>query len=515
MADETPVYNTDDTIPKTTLLFTIIQHLFAIAVYMTYPVIISAAIAGTADVTANLISLTLIGCGITTLVISSKRFGTGFPMPIIPNSSYLPASVLAAGAGGIPLLSGMLIVSGILEMIISRFTIFFRRVFPEEVTGVVLFLLGISIIPFAFPLFFGSVDGGAADLESTVVGFITLVSIILFGVIPKRFFKFYSTILGIGVGMIVAIILGVFSLETFQEVAGLSLFAIPTPAFLSGYAFDATLIPPFIIGVICIIMKTAGNLTLLSAYTKNGNRKTLSRGLFIEGAGLSLTGALGGIGVGTSTSDAGLVVSTGIASRKFGVGIGILLIIFGFMPFFGWMFYILPRPILGAVLIYAVTFVMIGGIQSISSLMLDTRRTFVVILPILFGVSSAICPYLYSDLPSWASLFLASPLTAGSIAVVLLGLLFRVGIPHKMTTHPKKRGDAQEFILECSKLWTLNKLQASAIAHEIEAKACLEGLDIEDGSNEVTVELSRDRAKLSVFWIGANGEKCKETYLLQ
>ena len=83
MADEPPVYNTDDAIPKGTLLLSVIQHLFAIAVYMTYPVIISAAVCGTADMTANLISLTLIGCGFATLLLSSKRFGTGFPMPII------------------------------------------------------------------------------------------------------------------------------------------------------------------------------------------------------------------------------------------------------------------------------------------------------------------------------------------------------------------------------------------------------------------------------------------------
>ncbi len=490
MADDVPVYNTEDSLPKATLLLSVIQHIFAIAVYMTYPVIISAAISGTAETTANLISLTLIGCGIVTLFMSSKKFGTGFPMPIIPNSAYLPASVLAAGTGGLSLMSGMLIVSGFLEMVISRFTRFFRRIFPEEVTGVVLFLLGIAIIPFAFPLFFGSVDGSPADPASTAVGIITLVSIICFSIIPRRFFKFYSTILGIAVGMVAAVALGVFSLDTFSEAAGLSLFAIPMPAFFEGYSFSAALIAPFLISVICIIMKTTGNLTLLSAYTGKGNRKTLSRGLFLEGAGLSLTGALGGIGVGTSSSDAGLVVSTGIASRRIGFGVGVLLILFGFMPVVGWAFHILPSPILGAVLIYAIAFVMIGGIQSISSQMLDTRRTFVVILPILLGVSSAVCPYLYAGLPDWAELFFTSPLTAGSIAAVLLGLLFHAGIPRVKTFVSNDLGDVEGFVLDCGRLWTLNKIQTAKIAHEI-AGLCPVG-------GSVSLELSRDRAMLLV-----------------
>ncbi|HJJ71948.1 MAG TPA: hypothetical protein O0X95_02180, partial [Methanocorpusculum sp.] len=215
----------------------------------------------------------------------------------------------------------------------------------------------------------------------------------------------------------------------------------------------------------------------------------------------SLTGALGGIGVGTSSSDAGLVVSTGIASRKIGIGVGLLLILFGFMPVVSWMFCILPRPVLGAVLLYAVVFVMIGGIQSLSSRMLDTRRTFVVLLPILIGVSSGFCPYLYADLPSWAGLFFASPLTAGSITAVLLGLLFKIGISHRRSAVLEKDA-VYDFVQECGKLWTLNRLQVSVIAKDAENMA--------DALGEVSLTLSRDRSKLEVSAGGA-----VKSYLLQ
>lgn len=72
---------------------------------------------------------------------------------------------------------------------------------------------------------------------------------------------------------------------------------------------------------------------------------------------------------------------------------------------------------------------MLGGVQGISSRVLDKRRTFVVILPIMIGVSSVMCPNLYTALPDTLRLFFASPLTSGAIFVVVLGLLFKIGIP--------------------------------------------------------------------------------------
>ena len=143
---------------------------------------------------------------------------------------------------------------------------------------------------------------------------------------------------------------------------------------------------------------------------------------------------------------------------------------------------------------------MIGGLQSISSRVLDTRRTFVVILPILIGVSSAVCPYLYSGLPSWAELFFASPLTAGSITAVLLGLVLKLGIPHKRSAVLGKE-EVSEFVLSCAKLWTLDRLETSVIIRDTEERA--------DGG-VVTLTLSRDRSTLLV---SAGG--LEKRYLLQ
>ncbi len=466
-----PIYNVNDRVPLGTTVLTILQHFFVLAVYMTYPVIISNAIGGSTDLTMFLISATLIGSGIATILQSFSKTGAGYLLPMVPNSSYLPASLLAATAGGLPLLYGMLIVSGLFEMVISRFTKFFRIVFPNEVTGVVLFLLGIAIVPFAFPLFFGSTDSGPLDPASAVVGIITLSATILLSVIPRRFFKFYAILIGIVIGMAASVLLGVFKLETLLQITSLSVFWIPNPIGIVSYSFDFALLIPFAIAMICVMLKSVGNISLLNAYTKEGEKNTLKNGLMSEGAGVAIAGALGGIGIGSSSGATGLVVGTGIAAKRVGLGLGIFLILCGFLSAIGWVFHILPKPILGATLLYAVTFVMVTGIQSIASRMLDPRRKFVVILPILIGVSSAVCPYLYADLPKTLALFFASPLTSGSMAVLVLGLVLKIGIKKHRSFDFSKDANLQKFLFECGRQWTLDRMQVLSIANHLQSVA--------------------------------------------
>ncbi len=90
--------------------------------------------------------------------------------------------------------------------------------------------------------------------------------------------------------------------------------------------------------MICVMLKSVGNISLLNAYTKEGENNTLKNGLMSEGAGVAIAGALGGIGIGSSSGATGLVVVSGIAAKRVGLGLGIFLILCGFLPAIGWVF---------------------------------------------------------------------------------------------------------------------------------------------------------------------------------
>ena len=122
------------------------------------------------------------------------------------------------------------------------------------------------------------------------------------------------------------------------------------------------------------------------------------------------------------------------------------------------------------------------------------------LLPILIGVSSAVCPYLYSELPEWAELFFASPLTAGSFAAVVLGLLLKIGIPHHKILMTSDTKEIRKFVFECAGLWTLDKTQTAELAEEAASAA------LKNRAESIRLSLSRSREHLEMAFICAGGE---------
>jgi xanthine permease XanP len=88
----------------------------------------------------------------------------------------------------------------------------------------------------------------------------------------------------------------------------------------------------------------------------------------------------------------------------------------------------MPPPVMGAILVYVACFMILGGIQIITSRMLDARRTFVVGIPFIFGLSVAMVPGLHAKVPASLAPMFGSSLSLATILVIVLNLLFRIGV---------------------------------------------------------------------------------------
>ena len=154
--------------------------------------------------------------------------------------SFLSVSlpILASATGGLPLIFGMTIVSGVIECLLSRIMHRLRVIFPPEVTGVVLTMVGLNLSPIMILDFMGVKDRNSPiETMNVLVGVITLTVMVGTNVWSKGKLRLYSIIIGMVGGYGVAIFLGVLTPVEMRQVAEAPLLSVPDVSYIH-YSFD-------------------------------------------------------------------------------------------------------------------------------------------------------------------------------------------------------------------------------------------------------------------------------------
>jgi NCS2 family nucleobase:cation symporter-2 len=263
--------------------------------------------------------------------------------------------------------------------------------------------------------------------------------------------KLYPVLIGLLVGYLLAYFFGVFQTERLQEMLAAPIISLPRKVH-TGWSFDLALLPAFLIASLASTLKSVGDLTLCQkindADWKRTDMQSVSGGIFAGAIGTGLSGLLGGIGQSTFSSNVGLSLATGATSRSIAIPCGILMILLAFLPKLAAFFAVMPDPVMGAILIYVACYMILAGIQVITSRMLDARRTFVVGIALIFGLSVDMVPGLYRDVPDLIQPLFSSSLAISTVLVVVLNLLFRIGITRRQFLELNPGVDSSQKIFE-------------------------------------------------------------------
>jgi xanthine permease XanP len=426
------VYGVDETPPLGATLLQGIQHIFIMAVYFIFPVIIIQAVGGTDAQAATMIKMSMIGMGITTILQAIPRLGSGYLAPSGNGPAYLSASLLAAKTGGISLVCGMTVIGGCFEALFSRVVGRLRTLFPPEVAGLVVTMVGIELIPLGIERFLGLGAGGATINRNTflaaLISYVTMVGLNTWG---KGKLRLYPILIGMVVGYISSYFLGILTPVELGRVTAAPWIALPRFASF-GWSFNPTLVLPFVIATLCSSLKDIGDLTTCQKINdsewKRTDMKSVGRGILADSLGDILSGILGGLGQTTSSSNIGLSLATGATSRRIASAIGVTLCFLAFFPRLTQVFVIMPAPVMGAILVFVANFMILAGIQIITTRMLDARKIFTIGTSFSFGLSVFLYPKAYTQLPALLHPIFNSALSLATISVVVLNLLFRLGI---------------------------------------------------------------------------------------
>ena len=152
------------------------------------------------------------------------------------------------------------------------------------------------------------------------------------------------------------------------------------------------------------------------------------------------------MGLTISSANVGLSIATGATSRRIGFACGGILIVLAFVPKLAVLFAIMPSPVIGALLIFTVCFMIVAGVQILTSRMMDARKTFVVGVSVILGLSVDMIPSAYQTVPGMFQSAFTSSLSVSTISALLLNLLFRIGIAQRAKLLIDPRVDSSEQI---------------------------------------------------------------------
>jgi len=386
-----------------------------------------------------LVTFSMLASGIGSIIQALRLpyLGSGYLCPNLCGPSYLSLSLSAAWIGGLPLMRGITIVAGLLEIFLAPLIQKLKNVFPMYIVGLVVALVGISIIQISVTSFFGlTLQGDAIRSIDIFIGAVSLLIMVFCNLWGKGFVKIYCLIIGMFSGWILSMILIPEYWQNLVLIKNSPLFALPQfSTIFQPITFRLDLLIPLIVIAIGSTLKTFGNLLAVQKLSEpelnEVNFVPIRNGIVADGIATTISGVLGAMAVDTSSSNIGLAGATKVLSRWISVVAGAIFIVLAFFPMLTNVLALMPKPVLGASLVFSGCFMICAGLIQMLQENWDSRKTFVVGIALFFGLSTAFLPSLYARVPGIIQKFFTDPLPTATILAVFLNQIFNLDLLYK------------------------------------------------------------------------------------
>ena len=428
------IYGLEDRPPLRSTFFAALQHLLAVFVaIITPPLIIAGALNLDLDTTGFLVSMSLFVSGIATFIQCRKVGPVGCGLLCIQGTSFsFIGPIIAAGmVGGLPAIFGATIAGSVVEILVSRVLKYTRRIITPLVSGIVVTLIGLSLIKVGITACGGGEAAKAAGtfgaFEHIGLAALVLIIIVLFNRSSNQYLRMSSIVIGLAVGYIVAWSVGLINFSSMQNFGA---FNIPIP-FKYGVTFNWSSI--IALGLVYLItaIEAYGDITansLISGQPVEGEvfMKRASGGILGDGVNSMLAGIFNSFPNSIFAQNNGMIQLTGVASRYVGFFIAGMLVLLGLFPAVGLVFSLMPDPVLGGATLLMFGTVAAAGIRIIASQEINRKATLVIAISFSFGLSVELVPEILCQLPEAIRSIFSSGITTGGVMAILTNALIRI-----------------------------------------------------------------------------------------
>jgi uric acid transporter len=427
-----PKHPVDQVLPAGKLAIYGLQHVLAFyAGAVIVPILLAGAIGLTDEQLVHLINADLFTCGIASIIQSVGFWKVGVRLPLLQGVTFTAVSPMIAiglaeggGTDGLVVIYGAVIVAGLFTFFIAPYFSRLIRFFPPVVTGTVITIIGIALLPVAaLDAVGGGGDPDPSSTQNLVYALGTLALIVAIQRIFRGFMATVAVLIGLVVGTLVAWALGD---AHFDAVSGASWIGVTTPFYFGWPQFSFAAIVSMIVVMLITGVETTGDVFATGEIVnKRITREDIARALRADGLATTLGGVLNSFPYTCFAENVGLVRLTAVKSRWVVATAGLIMMILGVLPKAGAIVAGIPHPVLGGAALAMFATVAVVGIQTLSRVDFNDHRNIVIV-----GTSLGLAMYVTAQpevaqaVPGWMQIILGSGITLGSLTAIILNVLF-------------------------------------------------------------------------------------------
>ena len=374
-----------------------------------------------------LVSIDIFMCGVATLLQLRRTAITGIGLPVVLGCAVQAVTPLESIGGklGITYMYGAIIAAGIFVFLIAGFFAKLKRFFPPVVTGSLITIIGFTLVPVGFQ----DLGGGSATAHTfgnpsnLLIGFLTIVIILVFNAFGRGFIKSIAILLGILIASFIASAMGFVSLKPVSEAAW---FHAPQLFFFGVPKFNVSAMVTMMLVSLTTMIESTGVFFALSDITgRKLTSKDLERGYRAEGIAAILGGLFNTFPYSTFSENVGVLKMSGVKTRRPVYYAAFLLLLLGLLPKVGALATVIPEPVLGGAMIVMFGMVGVQGVQILHKVDFTKNSNLLTAsVSIGLGLGITMYPQLFQHMPTEVQIILGNGIVVTSISAVLLNLLF-------------------------------------------------------------------------------------------
>ena len=472
----------------------------------------------------------LIVVGVSTLLQARQigPVGGGAMLPMFTAAFSIPFCVSAVQDGGPATLMALVLVSAVVQLIISRWLLILRRVVTPIVGGTVMMILSITLASVVFAL----LDNASTENpgEATLTSLVTLLVIATLGLRKAPALRLWGPLIGIVIGCVVAVFVGIYD---FSGVMSAPWIGIPTQWPGLEFAWETAvwdisfwaLMPSFVfLGVIISIQSNGASIaTQRIAWREDRAVDFRQVQSTITGVGVSnlIAALFGAVPNIINPGTVSFIQTTGVAARRVGYVIGFMLVALAFVPKASALISAIPGPVLAGYLLMVTGALFVDGARTVMQNESDPQK--IAVAGVCFWIGAAFQFHLFHlpDLgPVVAALF-KSGITTGGFATIAMILYLEFTSPRRMRFQSKLDIDAlpqlNDFMAKfaASRKWDdVMQNRLSAVAEETLltlAPLDFDALDAaedddDDADKQLVVVAASDEQTAVLEFIGGGGD---------